>query len=67
VAVSPKPVPSGRPTFLDVPRCQDLRTVDAHLAVLGMPFGVPYDLQRSTLCSTAPQAIREQSMRYVPR
>jgi agmatinase len=61
------PIPSGRPTFLDVPRCTDLGTLDAHIAIVGLPFSVPYDLYRSTIASTAPQAIREQSMRYVPR
>src|SRR5262249_61591238 len=56
-----------RPTFLDAPRCDDLDRLDAHIAVMGVPFGVPYDLQRSTICATAPQTIREQSMRFVPR
>lgn len=62
-----RPVPGGRPTFLDAPRCPDLDALDADIAVVGVPFGAPYDMLRSTLCSTAPQAIREQSMRYVPR
>lgn len=62
-----KPVPSGRPTFLDSPRCDDLDRLDAHVAVIGVPFGVPYDLHRSTICATAPQTIREQSMRFTPR
>jgi agmatinase len=62
-----KAVPSGRPTFLDAPRCDDLDRLDAHIAVMGVPFGVPYDLQRSTICATAPQTVREQSMRFVPR
>lgn len=67
MAIKLKPVPSGRPTFLDAPRCDDLNRLDAHVAVIGVPFGVPYDLHRSTICATAPQTIREQSMRYVPR
>jgi agmatinase len=62
-----KPVPSGRPTFLDTARCEDLDRLDAHIAVIGVPFGMPYDLHRSTICATAPQAIREQSMRFTPR
>jgi agmatinase len=52
---------------LDSPGCEDVGTLDAHIAVVGVPFGIPYDLHRSTICSTAPQAIREQSMRYAPR
>jgi len=62
-----KPVPTGRPSMFDVPRCSDLDILDADLAVVGVPFSVPYDLYRSTMCSTAPQAIREQSMRFAPR
>src|SRR4029450_5344784 len=62
-----KPVPTGRPSMFDVPRCSDLDILDADLAVVGVPFSVPYDLHRSTLCSTAPQAIREQSIRFAPR
>jgi agmatinase len=59
-------VPQGHPTFLDVPRCPDLRTLAADVAVLGVPFGVPYDLQTAAAQSRAPAALREQSMRYVP-
>jgi len=62
-----KPVPVGRPSLFDVSRCSDLDILDADLAVLGVPFSVPYDLLRSTICSTAPQTIREQSMRFTPR
>jgi len=60
------PVPVGRPTFLDVPRCTDLSTLDAHIAIIGVPFGVPYALDYSTGASAAPRAIREQSVRYSP-
>jgi len=59
-------VPQGRPTFLDAPRCTDLSTLDADIAIIGVPFGVPYDLGYSTACSAAPGAIREQSMAYAP-
>jgi agmatinase len=61
-----KAVPLGRPTFLDAPRCVDLSTLDAHVAIIGVPFGVPYELDYSTAASIAPSAIREQSMRYSP-
>jgi len=60
------PVPAGRPTFLDVERCTDLRTLNADVAVIGVPFGAPYDLQTAASQSKAPAALREQSMRYVP-
>ena len=60
------PVPAGSPTFLDAPRCEDVRALDADVAVIGVPFGTPYELEYSTAASAAPRAIREQSMKYVP-
>jgi agmatinase len=67
MAVSLKPVPSSRATFLDAPRCDDLDRLDAHIAVVGVPYGMAsYTLNRSAICSTAPQTIREQSLRYSP-
>jgi len=66
VATQLTPIPVGRPTFLDSPRCTDLGALDAHIAVVGLPFAVPYNLDYSSRSSTAPQAIREQSLRYVP-
>ena len=36
-----KPVPTGRPSMFDVPRCSDLDILDADLAVVGVPFSVP--------------------------
>ena len=66
MSASVKPIPADRPTFLGVPRCTDLSTLDAHVAIIGVPFGVPYDLEYSAAASRAPGAIREQSMRYVP-
>src|SRR5262245_65968216 len=53
--------------MFDAPRSSDLDILDADLVIVGVPFSVPYDLLRSTLCSTAPQAIREQSLRFSPR
>ena len=60
------PVPAGSPTFLDAPRCEDVRALDADVAIIGVPFGVPYELEYSTRASAAPRAIREQSLKYVP-
>ena len=60
------PVPPGRPTFLDVARCTDLRALDADAAVIGVPFGVPYDVSTAGRQSPTPAVIREQSMAYVP-
>lgn len=59
------PVPSGRPTFLDAPRCEDLATLGADIAIIGVPYGYPYDMTATAqVSSTAPAAVREQSMRF---
>lgn len=59
-----QPVPNGKPTFLDMPRCTDLAALDADIAVVGIPFSTPYDMAASRGdCSTAPDAIRAQSLR----
>jgi agmatinase len=58
------PVPLSRPTFLDVPRCDDLAGLEAGLAVVGIPYTTPPDLAHSrSPSSSAPDAIREQSLR----
>lgn len=59
------PIPSGRPTFLDAPRCVELARLDADVTVLGVPFTTPHDLASSRApASDAPAALREQSRRY---
>lgn len=61
------PVPLGKATFLDAPRCEDLSTLDADVAILGVPFGYPYDLSGLTSPSaSAPAALREASVRMAP-
>jgi agmatinase len=61
------PVPLGRPTFLDAPRVDDLARLKADVAIVGVPFGYPYDMEGSTSASsTAPAAIRAQSVRWAP-
>ena len=58
-------VPEGEPAFLGGERCADLDTLDADIAIVGVPFGVPYDMAWSTSpSSAAPRAIREQSVRF---
>jgi agmatinase len=57
------PVPIGRPSFLDAVRCDDLDSLDADLAVVGVPYTTPSDLARSrAACSAAPGVLREQSL-----
>jgi agmatinase len=60
-----RPVPDDQPTFAGFPRCHDLDTLDADVAIIGVPYGVPFDMESSTSpSSTAPRAIREQSRRW---
>lgn len=59
------PVESGKPTFLDSPRCDDLSALDADVAVIGVPYTVPYSMAATTqVSSTAPETVRQQSMRF---
>ena len=59
------PVPIGRPSFLGVPRCENLETLDADVAIVAFPYTVPYTIEWSRQPSSwAPGAIREASMRY---
>jgi agmatinase len=65
--VPPKtvPVPLGRPSFLDVPRCESLETLEADVAIVAFPYTVPYTIEWSRQPSSwAPGAIREASLRY---
>ena len=41
------PVPAGRPSFLDVPRCESLDTHDADVAIVAFPYTVPYTIDWS--------------------
>jgi agmatinase len=59
------PVPLGRPSFLDAPRCESLDTLDADVAIIAFPYTVPYTIEWSRQPSSwAPGSIREASMRY---
>ncbi|MFN8594550.1 MAG: agmatinase [Thermomicrobiales bacterium] len=61
------PVPLGKPTFLDAPRVDNLDALNADVAVIGVPYGYPYDMDGSQSASaTAPAAIRAQSVRWAP-
>jgi agmatinase len=63
-----QPVPLGRPSFLAAPHCTTLDLLDAHLAVIGIPYTTPGDLHSSRQpCSPAPAALREQSLRLADR
>ncbi|MDH3688143.1 MAG: agmatinase [Gammaproteobacteria bacterium] len=56
--------PSPRQTFLNVPYCDDLDRLDAHVAILGIPYGDPYSIDEVSNPQTkAPAAVREASIR----
>lgn len=60
------PVSAGRQTFAGAPRCDDLGSLDADVAVLGVPVGVPYPREREPgPCADAPAAVRAASRRWV--
>ena len=59
------PVPTGRPSFLNAPRCEDLDRLETDLAIIALPYTVPYTLEWSRQPSSlAPAAIREQSLTF---
>jgi agmatinase len=52
-------------SFLRIPTVTDLATLEADFAIVGVPFGVPYDMRGIALgASEAPRAIRECSARF---
>lgn len=58
-----QPIPPGRPSFLAMPRLERLDQLEADVAILAVPYGVPYDMEGSRFASApAPWAIREQSL-----
>ncbi|HMM42567.1 MAG TPA: agmatinase [Thermomicrobiales bacterium] len=57
--------PAGGATFLNAPLAGDLAALDAHVAVLGIPYGVPYGMAGvAGPCSVAPAALRAQSLKF---
>jgi agmatinase len=52
-------------TFLAAPFADDIQTLDADFAVIGVPFGVPYNMRQVHYGATeAPRAVRERSFRF---
>ena len=53
------------PTFLGLPRQPELDSLNADIAILGVPTGVPYPSPGlASGCAEAPRAIRERSLRF---
>jgi agmatinase len=62
------PLEVGRPSFLGLPRCDDLDRLEADVAIIAYPYTVPYTIEWSRQPSSwAPEAIREASLRYRSR
>ncbi len=59
------PIPIGSPSFIDAARIESLDELDADVAIIGVPYGVPYGVvgarQRS---ADATRTVREQSTRF---
>ena len=54
---------SGFTSFLNAPLCRDLDALEADVAVLGVPYGMPYEMGQCRSFG-APGYIREKSLRY---
>ena len=60
------PPKQGHKTLLYAQSAQDLDALDAHIAVLGIPFGSPYTIEEVTNDQTnAPTAVRQASDRVM--
>ena len=51
-------------TFAGFPFCSDLEKLSADIAILGIPYGVPYDATKPPDSLNAPAAIRRESVQY---
>jgi agmatinase len=51
-------------TFANFPYCAGLRHLDARVAILGIPYGTPYDPGSEVHCRDAARMIRQESVRY---
>jgi agmatinase len=61
------PIPVGTPSFIDLPRRENLDSLDADVAIIGVPYGVPYGTEGAKQRSAdSTRTIREQSMRFSP-
>ena len=51
-------------TFANFPPCTDLDHLDADVAIMGIPYGTPYQPGQLSPSHHAPETIRRQSIRY---
>lgn len=52
------------PTFAGFPYCSDLEKLKADIAIIGIPYGTPYDAAKPPHSLNSPAAIRRESVRY---
>jgi len=55
--------PTGFTSFINAPVCTDLTALEADVAVLGVPYGIPYEMGQSRSFG-APAYLREKSLRF---
>lgn len=51
-------------TFAAFPFCSDFEKLNADIAIIGIPFGTPYDTSKPPDSLNAPAAIRRESVKY---
>jgi agmatinase len=51
-------------TFAHFPFCSDLEKLNADIAIIGIPYGTPYDPSKPPDSLNAPAAIRRESVQY---
>jgi agmatinase len=51
-------------TFAGFPSCLDLDLLKADIALIGIPYGTPYDASKPSHSVNAPLAIRRESVLY---
>ena len=58
-----KPASGGFISFIDAPVETDLQALEADVAILGVPYGIPYEMGQSWTFD-APRYLREKSLRF---
>jgi agmatinase len=51
-------------TFAGLPFCSEIEKLEADIAIMGIPYGMPYDPSKPPHSLNAPTAIRQESVRY---
>ncbi len=59
------PVPVGSPSFINAPRVTDLGDLNADVAIIGVPYGVPYGAEGAKQRSSdSTRIVRQQSTQF---